>query len=170
MRKNIKKEEGFTLIELILFMGIFSILILALFQLLTSVFDVQLEAQSTASVAQDGRYILNRFTYDVKNSTSIVTPSTSGITSQSLVMSDGTTTYTYSLSNGNLMLTNSTLGTTDQLNSVNTKVSNISFLRLSDTSSQNINTVTATFTLDSTTIRRNGTNTEVFKATAGIRK
>lgn len=169
MKNNLKKQKGFTLIELTIFMGMFSILILALFQLLISVFDVQLEAQSTASVTQDGRYILNRFTYDVKNSTTITSPNL-GVTSQSLVMSDGTTTYTYSLSNGNLVLINSVLGTTDKLNSVNTIVSGLSFLRLSDTNGKNINTITFTFTLNSKTIRRNGANTENFKTTAGIRK
>jgi len=169
MKNNLKKQKGFTLIELIVFMGMFSILILALFQLLVSVFDVQLEAQSTASVTQDGRYILNRFAYDVKNSTTIISPNL-GATSQSLVMSDGTTTYTYSLSSGNLNLTNNTTGITDQLNSINTTVPDLSFLRLSDTNGKNINTITVTFTLNSKTIRRNGANTENFKTTAGIRK
>lgn len=169
MKNNLKKQKGFTLIELTIFMGIFSILILALFQLLISVFDVQLEAQSTASVTQDGRYILNRFTYDVKNSTTITSPNL-GATGSALIMSDGTTTYTYSLSSGNLMLTNSVLGTTDQLNSVNTTVASLSFLRLSDTNGKNINTITLNLTLNSKVIRRNGVNTESFKTTAGIRK
>jgi len=169
MKHNLKKQRGFTLIELTIFMGIFSILILALFQLLISVFDVQLEAQSTASVTQDGRYILNRFTYDVTSSTTITNPNL-GPSGQSLVMSDGTTTYTYSLSNGNLMLTNSVLGTTDQLNSTNTTVASLSFLRLSDTSGKNINTITLNLTLNSKVVRRNGVNTESFKTTAGIRK
>jgi len=168
MKDNFKNQKGFTLIELSIFMGIFSILIFALFQLLISIFDVQLEAQSTAVVTQDGRYILNRFAYDVNNSTSIISPSL-GVTGQSLVMSNGTNTYTYSLSNGNLTLTASPSGTTDNLNSVNTTISNLSFLRLSDINGKNINTITATFTINSKIIRRSGVNTENFKTTVGIR-
>ena len=167
MKKIFKKQKGFTLIELLIYMGIFSILIVAMFQLLTAIFDVQLESQSTASVSQDGRFILNRLTYDIKNATTITNPSRGG-QGQSLALSDGTTTYTYNLSNNNLTLTNSTTGTTDQLNSVNTTVSSLNFLRLSDTSGEN-NTVTVSFTLNSKVIRRSGINTESFKITVGTR-
>ena len=169
MRKlNFKNNKGFTLIELLIFMGIFSILLVALFEMFGAIFDVQLESQSTSAVAVDGRYITNKLTVDIKNAISVTTPS-SGSQGASLVISDGVTTYTYVLSNGNLNLTNSTLGTTDQLNSVNTKVTSLNFLRLSDTNSQNRNTITATFTINSTTKKRSGVVAETFKFTAGTR-
>ncbi len=161
------KSAGFTLIELLIFMGIFSILILSMFQLLTSIFDVQLESQSTSAVSQDGRYILNRLTYDIKNATTVISPS-AGSQGQSLLISDGATNYTYSLSNGNLTLTNSATGTTDQLNSVNTSVSNLNFLILSDSNVQT-KTVTVSFTLNSKATRRGGINTEGFSITIGTR-
>lgn len=160
-------QKGFTLIELLIFMGIFSILILSLFQLLTSIFDVQLESQSSSSVSQDGRYILNRLSYDIKNSTSITTPN-AGSQGQTLVIYDGTKTFTYSLSNGNLTLTNSATGTTDQLNSFNTSVSNLNFLTLSDTEGTS-KTVTVSFTINSKVIRRGGINTETFSTSLGTR-
>lgn len=160
-------QKGFTLIELSLFMGIFSILIIVLFQLLTSIIDVQMESQSTTYVSQDGRYILNRFTYDMENATSIVNPGI-GNQAQSLAISEGATTYTYNLSNGNLTLTNSALGSTDQLNSANTTVSNLNFLRLADTQGQE-STITISFTLNSKTVRRGEVNSESFKTTVGTR-
>jgi type II secretory pathway pseudopilin PulG len=160
--------KGFTLIELLLFMGIFSVLMVVLFQLFIAVFDVQLESQSTSFVAQDGRFILNKLTADIKNATSVTTPAI-GNQGANLVISDGTTTYTYALSNGNLNLTNSTLGTTDQLNGVNTTVASINFLRLADTNSQNRNTITINVTINSKVIRRNGVNSEVFNLTVGTR-
>lgn len=168
MRKLIfKKQKGFTLIEVLIFMGIFSILLLAMFQLLTSIFDVQLESQSTAVVSKDGRYILNRLTYDIKNATIVISPG-AGNQGQSLIISDGTTIYTYQLSNGNLTLTNSVTGTIDQLNSVNTSISNLNFLTLSDANAQN-KTVTASFTINSKIIERKGINTESFNITVGTR-
>ncbi len=168
MKKLIfNKNKGFTLIEVLIFMGIFSILILVMFQLLTSIFDVQLESQSTSAVSKDGRYILNRLTYDIKNSAIVTSPS-SGSQGQSLVISDGNTTYTYSLSNGNLTLTNSITGTSDQLNSVNTLVSSLNFLTLSDTNTQN-KTVTVSFTVNSKVIERKGINTQSFNLTVGTR-
>lgn len=167
MKKIFRKQKGFTLIELLIYMGIFSILITAMFQLLTSIFDVQLETQSTTSVSQDGRFILNRLAYDIKNATIVTSPDVGG-QGQSLVVSNGTTTYTYNLFGDNLTLTNSTTGTIDQLNSVNTTVSNLKFLRLSDTNNQ-YNTVTVSFTLNSKTIKRSGINTESFDTTVGTR-
>ncbi len=172
MIKNFKLKikncpRGFTLIEILIFMGIFSILILSMFQLLTSILDVQLESQSTSSVSQDGRYILNRLTYDIKKAT-IVTSPTLGSQGQSLLISDGVTNYTYNLSDGNLVLNNSATGTTDQLNSVNTSVSNLNFLTLSDTNAEN-KTVTVSFTVNSKTIRREGINTKNFSTTIGTR-
>jgi type II secretory pathway pseudopilin PulG len=172
MRKRLllskTKNKGFTLIELTLFMGIFAILIVALFELLTAVFDVQLESKSTSFVAQDGRFILNRLTYDIKNATNVISPA-AGIQGQTLVLSDGATTYTYTLSNSNLILTVNPPGTTDQLNSANTFISSINFLRLSDTRSQNKNTVTAVFTLNSKVARRGGQNSQAFTVTVGTR-
>jgi prepilin-type N-terminal cleavage/methylation domain-containing protein len=167
-KSKIKNKKGFTLIELLIFMGIFSVLIVVLFQMFTAIFDVQLESQSTSAVAQDGRYILNKLTYDIKNITNITVPAV-GSTSASLVISDGVTTYTYTLNNGNLSLNNSTLGTTDSLNSVNTTVTSISFLRLSDTASQNKNTITVNFTLNSRVSKRSGVSSESFRLTAGTR-
>lgn len=160
-------QNGFTLIELLIFMGIFSILIISMFQLLTSIFDVQLESQSASSVSQDGRYILNRLTYDIKNATIVISPSV-GNQGQTLLISDGATSYMYNLSNDNLTLNNSTTGTTDQLNSVNTSVSNLNFLTLSDSNAEN-KTVTVSFTVNSKITRRGGIDTENFSTTIGTR-
>ncbi|HYM65619.1 MAG TPA: prepilin-type N-terminal cleavage/methylation domain-containing protein [Candidatus Sulfotelmatobacter sp.] len=167
MKNIFKKQTGFTLIELLIFMGIFSILILSMFQLLTSIFDVQLESQSTSVVSQDGRFILNRLTYDIKNSTSVTTPGV-GNQGQTLAVYDGVKTFTYRLSNGNLTLTNSLTGATDQLNSFNTSVSNLNFLTLSDNGSGS-ETVTISFTINSKVTRRGGINTENFTMTQGTR-
>jgi Tfp pilus assembly protein PilW len=161
---------GFTLIEILIFMGIFSILIVALFEMFIAIFDVQLESQSVSSVVADGRYITNKLTADINNATgsAIISPAI-GSTGSSLVIFDGTTTFTYATSSGKLNLTNSTLGSTDQLNSTNSAVTQVSFFRLADTKSKNINTITVTFTLNSVTKKRSGAVTQTFVFTAGTR-
>lgn len=166
--KNKSLNNGFTLIELLIFMGIFSILIVALFQLMLTVFDTQLEAQSTAGISQDARYVLNKLTYQIKKSTTVTSPAV-GVQSSTLVTSDGTTNYTYSASNGNFLLSNSLLGSTDQLNSVNSSVSAVSFLVLSDTKGKNEKTVTVSFTIRSKILRRSGYPSNSYSLTIGIR-
>ena len=166
--KVFKDNKGFTLVEILLYMGIFSILIVVLFQLLSSIFDVQLESQSTSSVTRDSRFILNRFSYDINQAKTIVSPISLGSQNASLQFTKDSTTYTYSLVNGNLTLANSSLGTTDELNSVNTTVSNLSFLRLSDTNRDN-DTVSISFTLTSKIIKRGGATSANFTTTVGTR-
>jgi len=167
MKRKFKNQKGFTIAELLLFMGIFSILTVVLLQLLTSIFDVQLESQSTSSVSQDGRYILNRLGYDIQKATTIVIPNI-GNQDQTLQLASGGIVYTYSLANGNLTITSSPSGTTDQLNSFNTTVSDINFLRLADINNKN-DTVSFSFTLTSKAIKRSGAVVENFRTTVGIR-
>lgn len=166
--KILKSNKGFTLVEILLYIGIFSILIVVLFQLLSSIFDVQLESQSTSSVVRDGRFILNRFSYDIGQAKTIISPISLGSQSASLQFSIGSTTYTYLLVNENLTLANSSLGTTDELNSINTAVSNLNFLRLSDTNGDN-DTVTISFILTSKIIKRGEASLQSFTTTMGTR-
>jgi|SRR3989338_5899372 len=164
-----EKNQGFTLVELLLYMGIFSILLVALFQLFTSIIDTQIESQSSSSVFLDGQYILNRSRYDIQRAKSIITPSSQGEQGTTTKLSIENTTYTYSLVDGNLALTNDVASTTGQLNSADTTVSNLNFTRLSDTQAKNTDTLTISFRLTSNIIRRGGPNAENFKTTIGIR-
>lgn len=167
--KRGERTRGFTLIELLLYIGIFSILLVALFQLFTSIIDTQSQSQSSSSVFLDGQYILNRFKYDVGRAKSITTPSLpgeQGITAK-VSMSNGT--YTYSLANGNLTLTDDVSSTSGQLNGADTTVSNLNFTRLSDTQGKNTDTLTISFKLTSNIIKRGGPKAENFKTTVGIR-
>lgn len=166
--KVFKDLKGFTLVELLIYIGIFSILILVLFQLLSSIFDLQLESQSSTSVTQDSRFIINRFSYDLGQADTVTVPAFLASASSTLQFSKNSTTYTYSLQNGNIILANSSLGSLDELNSHNTTVSNLTFTRLSDSESEN-STVTMSFTLTSTIIKRGETASEDFTITVGTR-
>lgn len=169
--KNKYREgsRGFTLVELLLYMGIFSILVVTLFQLFTSIIDTQIESQSSSSVFLDGQYILNRFRYDIERTKSIITPSSSGTQATTAKLSIDNAAYTYSLVNGNLSLTNDSASTTGQLNSLDTAVSNLNFTRLSDTQGKNTDTLTISFRLTSNIIKRGEPKAENFKTTIGIR-
>lgn len=167
--RNREGNRGFTLVELLLYIGIFSILVVSLFQLFTSIIDTQIESQSTSSVFLDGQYTLNRFKYDIERAKNIIGPSSPGEQRSTAKLSIDNTTYTYSLADGNLTLTNDVASTTGQLNSADTVVSNLSFTRLSDTQGKNTDTLTISFRLTSNIIKRGGPKAENFKTTVGIR-
>lgn len=163
---KIRNHKAFTLIELLIFMGIFSILSIVLFQLLLTIFDVELESQSTSTLTQDSRFILNRFFYDISNSSSITSPGV-GSTSSTLQFTNSSATYTYSLSGGNLIISSGS--NSDQLNSINTSVSSVSFLTRGDTSGKNLKTVTLSVTLKSRILRRGATSSASFQTTVATR-
>ena len=49
-----KKQKGFSLVELLLYMGLFSILLASLMQLFGAIIAVRLESEATSAVLQDG--------------------------------------------------------------------------------------------------------------------
>jgi Tfp pilus assembly protein PilW len=174
LRKALKIQAGVTLIEMLLYMGIFSILLMVMVQLFGSIVNINLESQANAAVSQDGRYILSQMTYTLRQATTYTLPATLGTNGVQLQFSTGAKTYTYSLSSDPLgqqkLLVNDGT-TTEQLNSYGTTVSNLSFVRLKSTTTTGTpkQTITISFTLTSTTREQKGTQQETFTTTVGGR-
>lgn len=166
--KNYLKQKGFTLVELLLYMGLFSMLLVVTLQMFASVFDAQIESQATSSVATDGRFILSRFAYDAARAQSITTPSSLGTPSSTLAIVINSSTFTYSLDSGDLLLSNSSGGTVDQLNSEATSVSDVSFIRLTGGSGGK-DVIQLSFTLTSEAIRKTKKEVLTFQTAAGLR-
>lgn len=159
------ESKGFTLVEIIMYMGILTFLLLILTQLLSQVLSVHLESEVTSQVQQDSRFILTRLAHDINRAENIILPATPSATTSSLqVVIDGVSN-SYSLSGGNLLITNN-LGS-DNLNSYGTTVSNLSFRRLGNIGGKN--TITVSFMLQSVTVREKGPEIKNFQITAGTR-
>ncbi len=163
---NSQLKRGFTLIELLLTMGLMSILLLVLSQVFISILDLRLESEATDVVAQDGRYILSRLTYDLNRASAITIPATQGGTGSQLQITISGVAHTYDVSGGNLTIT--TGGNSDSLDGYGTTVSNVSFTRLGNVNGKN--TAQISFRLTSTIdTAGTGTNTRDFQTTVGIR-
>ncbi len=162
---KLKVSKGFTLVELLLYLGIFTILLAALVQMFASLLNTQLESNATSSVSIDSRYILARLSYDLSQAQNISSPIL-GASGSALQFVVNNTNYTYALSGNNLILTNS--NGTDQLNSSEASISNLSFTPIGSISGKF--TVQVNFTLASTTIRQGGKpQTQVIQTTLGNR-
>src|SRR5688572_24260327 len=79
-----RSQKGFSLVELLIVMGLMSILLLVLTDMFTSMLNVQTSTKAHSSVTEDGRFILSRLSYDVQRASSVTTPeylniSTSGV-------------------------------------------------------------------------------------------
>ncbi len=161
-KKNISR--GFTLIEMLVYLGLFSILILLITEIFFSALDVQLESRSTSDVEQDGRFILARLMYDIENTQSITTPASAGQQNSTLQITVNGIGYTYAVNSGDLQLTNDK--GVNILNSYDITVSNLTFTRLGVLGKP---TITVNLTLTSKTKRTAGAESKSYQTTMGLR-
>lgn len=158
-------QSAFSLIELVIYMAIFSLLLTVLFSMFTSIFTVQMESQATSSVEQDGRFILSRLMYDMNRAQAIVAPANLGDEGSTLQLTIEGIDNSYNLDGDALVLTNNQ--GTNQLNSFNTKVSNLVFKRLGNLSGKH--TIKISFTISSRLGQNAPYEQENFQTTVGLR-
>jgi hypothetical protein len=159
-------SRGFTLIELVLYIGMLAMLLAVLSSIFSAIVDVQLNSSSLSSVDQDGNYLLAKFTYDVASSSAMLTPANPGNQTSTLQLTINSINYTYSLNaSNNLQVVNTSTNQTDVLNSYNTSVSGLTFKRLG--SGGNSDTVQVSYTITSKIKERGGYESKSFTTTLG---
>lgn len=163
--KLLTEKKGFTLVELIIYMGLLTVLILVFTQIFTSILDNQSSSQSTSRVAEDGRYIYSRFIYDVNRAQSISIPAALGSSSANLVLTINSAQYTYSTNSGNLTVTDPT--GTYALNGFGTTISNVNFQRIGNAGGKH--TIQMNFTVTSNMGLHGAFENKSFQTTAGLR-
>jgi type II secretory pathway pseudopilin PulG len=156
-----KKHTGFTLVELIIYMGLLTILMTILTRLFTATIDVQLSGQASGAVEEDSRYIYSRLAYDLMRADSIVTPASPGSSSDSLTIMLGSVFNTYSVSSTNLMLTNDQGAST--LNSYGTSITNVTFTQLGPVTGKK--SIQVKYTITSTIQSSSGPDTRSMETT-----
>lgn len=119
--RSIRIIPGFTLVEILIYMGIMAVFVTVLTNIFLSVLETQVESSATSLVEVDGRYVLSRLIYDIHQAAGITTPASPGQSSSSLVLNS----HSFDVSNGALLIDG-----TDNLTGVDTTVSNFSVTRL----------------------------------------
>lgn len=124
-------SSGFTIVELLISMGLLSFLLISITSIFTASLEVQLRSEATSGRQEDAQYILTRIFYDVNQATAISAPFTINAQQNSLSLTINGQTWTYSLVNGNLVLTNP--AGTFQLNGYLTQVTAFTVKRVGNT-------------------------------------
>ena len=158
-------EKGFTLIELAIYLGILSILLLILSSFFNSAMDTLLQSQATSPTEQDSKFILNRLMYDVTNADSLTTPANPGDQESTMQLVRNGITYTYTQTGNNLTITDN-VGT-DVLNSPQATISGLLFKRIGYTNERP--TVQIKFTIISVTTAKTGKDSQSFQTTVSLR-
>lgn len=167
MRNNtLRQNTGFTLIELMIYFGLLSVLLLFVSQIFLTALETQSSTAARSTIQEDGRYVIAKLTYDINRATSITTPATpSGQLTNTLALVISGSTYTYSLSNNSLVVTGPS--GTDYLTGYDAAVANLQFQRLGNPNGKN--TIQINFTLESTTDTKTVTPSRTYQTSIGIR-
>lgn len=161
LSNKVNNRRGFTLIEMLVYMAILSVLLVVLSQFFGSILNTRRESESFSSVEQDGKYILQRVMYDINRATSITSPAGGAQGSTLQILTAPSTNYYIRQTNNNIEVqTNS--GPINQLNSNKSVVSNLNFARKA-------NSIIISFTLTGSTSKNSGLEVRNFQTTVGIR-
>jgi prepilin-type N-terminal cleavage/methylation domain-containing protein len=166
MKKKLIKltENGVTLIEILIVMGLLSVLLIVIATIFTSAADVQQQSSTYNATNENGRFIMARLNYDIQRAFSVVTPNSLGATSSSLNLDIGGINYIYGLSSGNLTLEDN--NGQDNLNGNDVTVSNLSFQELGNNIEKPI--ISYSFTLSSITTNHGKSDTKTFTSAESI--
>jgi len=126
-----RRPNGFTLVEILIYMGLFTGFLIILTGVFVSTLEVQSESAQTARIEQDSHYLFARLQYDISRATDLTTPATNGDTTNSLVITvpEGELTYYFEDESVKLSLSG---GTGEVVTSSGIKVDQLEFLRLAN--------------------------------------
>lgn len=123
-------REGFTIIELLIFSAVFSLMSVSFLSALVSAIQVQVRQSSTAEVNQQSQFLLDTIQYYVQSASLVELPADVATTTLKLRMSSSSTdpTYIY-LSNGGAYVKNTDAGDAQPLTSNKVLISNLAFTK-----------------------------------------
>jgi hypothetical protein len=127
---KLKPQSGVTIVELLVYMGIFMGFLVLLSGMFVSTLDVQQTATDTARIEQDSQYLYSRLQYDINRATAVTTPANDGDTSQTLALTTATGNISYILDNNQLKLVSA--AGTNVLTSPEIMATSVSFQKLGD--------------------------------------
>ena len=143
---RIKKiQQGFSLIETVLYVAIAAIVLGGLFSLYISIYRLRVKTQSLGEVEQQGQQIMQLIDQTVRNAQSLSTPATgtSASTLSLKIYDSGLSPTVFSLSSGAVLVQEGAKAPV-ALNSSRVTVSNLLFQNLTRTGTHGIVRVTFT--------------------------
>lgn len=160
--KNSRK--GFTLVEILLYFALVSLLFIQLTSLFITVLEAKQDAHATSAVERDGQFILARMTYDIQRASSVTTPAALGDQTSQLALTIDGSSYVYSLNGSTLELSRD--GQAVPLSSQVT-ISNFTVQRLGNVGDKH--SLKIHFTAQSVIQKTSGYESREYETTIGLR-
>lgn len=153
------------MVEMLMYMGLLSLLLVVMVDLFVSSLNAQLESQATSGVDQDTKFILSRLSSDIRASDTISLPGFGATPSGMLSLVTSGITHTYATQSGKIIYT--TQSQSDSLNSFESTTEDVTFQRLGNNNGKNA--IKIMFTIKSKTTRSSGPEIRRIETTVGTR-
>lgn len=163
------KQQGFSLIETLIYIGLFAIIMSGIIAVAYAIFESSGRNQTKTMVQEEGNFLLAKINWALTGATAINQPASgnSDNSDNTLTLTKGGSHLTFSLSGGNLVLQSAVLNNSNI--TVLTPVTNPTFVFTHTGTGSNPESVTARFTLQTKT--PNGQiYTQDFQTTKYLRK
>ncbi len=168
---KIRSQKGFTLVELVLYVSICSILLLTMSTFLTFLLGARVRSQAITEVNQQGFQVMNQITQTIRNGRNIQIPSI-GVSSSTLSLTTGNALLNptvFSL-NGTTFIVKEGSKTAIPLTNSRIRVSTVTFQNVSSSSSTE-KIIRISYTIDYVNLggRNEYSYTKSFNGSATIR-
>lgn len=158
-------HSGFTIVELIVYMGLLSVFLLSITWVVAALSETQLDSVATSDVDMTATQLFSRFENDIALAESVSVPLTLGVSSDELRLMINSQENRYFVQDGVLWL--AAAGITERLSPVQIIISDFSTLRLGNVGG--VPTVTVSFELQSSIIENAGFEVRQMQYTIGKR-
>lgn len=157
-------NKGYTLVELIIYFALVSLLFIQLTSLFITVLDAKKNIHALSEVERGGQFIYARLVYDITRADSITEPASLGATSNRIRLNIGGVEYKYEIINNVLTLT---INGEDTPLHVKTLASDLSATRLGYVGDKQ--SLKLQFRLTSSIQENRGQESQLYQTTVGIR-
>ncbi len=123
-----KLKSGFTLLELLIAMGLMIVFLLVLTEIIVTLVNGQLETFSTSTVSQEAKFLLARISYDLRRADAVTQPVNLGDVGNTLQLTISGQPVGLGLVNGNIEYTDASGMTV--LNRTNTRLTQLTFQKI----------------------------------------
>ncbi len=162
---KIHGNKGVTIVELLIYLGLSTIMLVVLSELFVSILDESVKTQNYSAVQTDGRYVLGRLKTTLNNADAVLTPSSLGESTDELELTVGGATHRYHTMNNKLYLSD---GTGDYLVShLDTRITDALFTRTGNADGKPV--IVFEFTSSTGVQGTVGHESQTFKGAGGLR-
>lgn len=170
--KIAESQKGSTLIELLLYFSLLTVVLILAIDLLIQIGEFSLKSKGVDLVQKDSRFIMDRLAFDLHRASAVNVPANLGDSSNSLTVTVAGETHTYRLLNGNLEYerVKPPPQPENQLANLNTnltRINSLSFQRVG--SSTGKPTIKINFQMEDVKGSKGGPNIKTFETIVGLR-